>query len=52
MWHGAFNFATGCVTCKSGIAAAVVSALVMVWAVVVVVLFGPAKLSHRDKPAV
>ena len=49
VWHGAFNFVTGCVSCKTGIAAAVVSTLVMVWAVVVVVWFKPATLSGADK---
>lgn len=46
VWHGAFNFVTGCAACKTGIAAAVVSTLVMVWAVVVVVWFKPATLSR------
>ena len=49
MWHGAFNFVTGCVACKTGVAAAVVSTLVMVWAVVVVVWFKPARLSWVNK---
>lgn len=49
VWHGAFNFVTGCAACKTGTAAAVVSTLVMVWAVVVVVWFKPATLSRADK---
>jgi membrane protease YdiL (CAAX protease family) len=49
LWHGAFDFVTGCVACKTGIAAAVVSTLVMVWAVVVVVWFKPATLSRAGK---
>jgi membrane protease YdiL (CAAX protease family) len=49
VWHGAFDFVTGCVACKTGIAAAVVSTLVMVWAVVVVVWFKPASLSRAGK---
>jgi membrane protease YdiL (CAAX protease family) len=49
VWHGAFNFVTGCVACKAGVAAAVVSTLVMVWAVVVVVWFKPARLSWISK---
>lgn len=49
VWHGAFNFVTGCVACKTGVAAAVLSTLVMVWAVVVVVWFKPATLSRADK---
>ncbi|MEJ2209677.1 MAG: type II CAAX endopeptidase family protein [Anaerolineae bacterium] len=51
VWHGAFNFVTGCVACKAGVAAAVVSTFVMVWAVVVVVWFKPATLSHAGKQA-
>jgi membrane protease YdiL (CAAX protease family) len=50
VWHAAFNFVTGCLACKTGIAAAVVSTVVMVWAVVVVVWFKPATLSHAGKP--
>jgi membrane protease YdiL (CAAX protease family) len=49
VWHGAFNFVTGCVACKTGVAAAVVSTLVMVWAVVVVVWFKPVTLSRAGK---
>lgn len=49
VWHGAFNFVTGCVTCKTGVEAAVLSTFVMVWAVVVVIWFKPAMLSWADK---
>jgi membrane protease YdiL (CAAX protease family) len=49
VWHGAFNFVTGCVACKTGVGAAVVSTLVMVWAVVIVVWFKPATLSRLDQ---
>jgi membrane protease YdiL (CAAX protease family) len=49
VWHAAFNFVTGCVACKTGVAAAVVSTLVMVWAVVVMVWSKPATLSGADK---
>jgi membrane protease YdiL (CAAX protease family) len=52
VWHGAFNFTTGCVACKTGVTAAVLSTLVMVWAVVVVILFKPATLSRTDKQIV
>jgi membrane protease YdiL (CAAX protease family) len=50
VWHAAFNFVTGCVACKTGVAAAVVSTLVMVWAVVVVVWFKPATLARAGRP--
>jgi len=49
VWHGAFNFTTGCVTCKTGVGAAVLSTLVMVWAVVIVILFKPTTLSRAGK---
>ncbi len=49
VWHGAFNFVTGCLVCKTGVAAAVVSTVVMVWAVVVVVWLKPARLSWVNK---
>ena len=49
VWHAAFNFVTGCLACKSGVAAAVVSTLVMVWAAVVVVWFKPVTLSRAGK---
>jgi membrane protease YdiL (CAAX protease family) len=53
VWHAAFNFVTGCVACKTGVAAAVVSTLVMVWAVGVVVLvwFKPVTILHAGKHA-
>ena len=47
-WHGAFDFVTGCITCKAGIAAAILSTCVMIWAVVVVVWFKPAVVSRAD----
>jgi hypothetical protein len=49
VWHGAFNFVTGCIACKAGVAAAVLSTCVMIWAVVVVVWFKPATLSNAGK---
>jgi membrane protease YdiL (CAAX protease family) len=49
IWHGLFNFATACTACKTGGTAAVISALVMVWAVLVVIIYKPATLSHHEK---
>lgn len=49
IWHGAFDFVTGCTACKTSVEAAVLSTLVMVWAVVVVIWFKPATLSRADK---
>jgi membrane protease YdiL (CAAX protease family) len=48
VWHGAFNFVTGCVACKAGATAAILSTLVMVWAVVLVAWFKPATLFRPD----
>ncbi len=49
VWHGTFNFVTGCVSCKTGIAAAVVSTFVMIWAVAIVIWSKPATLSRAGK---
>lgn len=48
-WHGVFNFTTACVNCKTGVAAAVISTLVMVWAVIVVLYFRPRNLSRASE---
>jgi membrane protease YdiL (CAAX protease family) len=52
VWHGAFNFTTGCTVCKTSVTAAILSALVMIWAVLVMILFRPAMLSRGGKQAV
>lgn len=48
VWHGTFNFVTGCVPCKAGATSAILSTFVMIWAVVLVVWLKPATLFHRD----
>jgi membrane protease YdiL (CAAX protease family) len=52
VWHGAFNFTTGCAACKASVMAAILSTLVMIWAVLVVLLFRPATLSRAGKQVV
>jgi membrane protease YdiL (CAAX protease family) len=52
LWHGTFNFTTACVTCKTSVSAAVISTLVMVWAVVVVLHFKPARLSRASEQVI
>jgi membrane protease YdiL (CAAX protease family) len=52
VWHGAFNFTTACVACGIGTATAVLSTLVMVWAVIVVIWFKPGTLSHSARQEV
>lgn len=52
IWHGLFNYTTACTRCKTGLIAAVISAVVMVWAVVVVIWFQPADLVHARKQIV
>jgi len=47
VWHGCFNFITA--SSAGGIVAAVVSVLVMIWAVIVVLVFKPLNLSARSK---
>lgn len=48
LWHGSYNFITAS-KAGEGIVAAVVTAFVMIWAVVVIISFKPANLSHRPK---
>jgi membrane protease YdiL (CAAX protease family) len=48
VWHGAFNFITASAG-GAGLIAAILSTIVMVWAVVVIILFKPANLSHLEK---
>ncbi len=48
VWHGCFNFMTAS-NAGNGVLAAVVSAVVMVWAVVVVIWFNPPSLSSHPK---
>jgi membrane protease YdiL (CAAX protease family) len=52
LWHGAFNFTTACVSCKADVSTAVISTLVMIWAVLVVLVFKPANLSQTRKQVV
>jgi membrane protease YdiL (CAAX protease family) len=49
LWHGTFNLVTACNHCKSGLPAMVISMLVMIWAVMVVIAFKPARLSRTSK---
>jgi membrane protease YdiL (CAAX protease family) len=49
LFHGAFNLTTGCTACKAGTISAVISTLVMVWAVVVMFWFKTANLSRSPK---
>lgn len=49
LFHGVFNFTTGCTSCKAGMISAIISTLIMVWAVIVVVLFKPTNLSRTEK---
>jgi membrane protease YdiL (CAAX protease family) len=49
VWHGVFNFTTASKASKAGIVAAVISTIIMIWAVLVVVLYKPANLSRSKK---
>ena len=49
IWHGLFDYVTACTECKSGLIAATVSTLVMIWAVVVVILFKSSNLSSKER---
>lgn len=52
IWHGLFNFTTACTSCKTSAIAAIISTLVMVWAVFVVIFFKPKNLSREEKQVV
>jgi membrane protease YdiL (CAAX protease family) len=52
IWHGLFNYTTACISCKTGLIAAVISALVMVWAVLIVVIFKPNNLSRSERQVI
>ncbi|WP_129677511.1 CPBP family intramembrane glutamic endopeptidase [Candidatus Chloroploca sp. Khr17] len=51
VWHGCFNFMSAS-DAGNGILAAVVSTLVMIWAVIVVVVFKPRNLAHGERQVV
>lgn len=48
VWHGCFNFITSS-NAGNGMVAAIVSTIVMIWAVVVVLIFKPSALSYDNK---
>ena len=49
VWHGLFDYVTACTECKSGLVAAIISTVVMIWAVVVVLAFKRLNLSHKER---
>jgi len=49
LWHGLFNYTTGCSECKTGFVSAILSTLVMVWAVLIVIIFKPTNLSPLQR---
>jgi membrane protease YdiL (CAAX protease family) len=51
VWHGLFDYVTACTECKSGIIAASISTIVMIWAVAVVLLSTPTNLSSKQRHA-
>lgn len=48
LWHGSFNFITASAA-GEGLAAAIMSTLVMVWAIILILLYKPANLSAHEK---
>jgi membrane protease YdiL (CAAX protease family) len=48
IWHGCFNYISA-PNAGDGLLAAVISTIVMVWAVVVIILFKPKNLSHKER---
>lgn len=51
VWHALFDYATACTECKSGVVAAAVSTLVIVWAVAIFFLYRSANLSSKQRHA-
>lgn len=49
VWHGLFDYVSACTECKSGVIAASVSTVVMVWAIVLVLLYTRKNLSTGQK---
>lgn len=49
VFHGVFNFTTASKASKAGIVSAIISIIVMIWAVLVVILYKPANLSRSQK---
>lgn len=47
VWHGLFNLMTACTSCGAAIGAAAVSTLVMVWAILLVFLYKPMRVSSE-----
>ncbi len=52
IFHGAFNFATASKASKAGLLAAIISTIVMVWAVLVVILFKTKNLSKVPRQVI
>jgi len=51
LWHGTFNFITASAA-GEGLGAAIMSTLVMVWAVALIFIYKPANLSKQTKQVV
>lgn len=49
IWHGLFNFTTGCIECKSGIISMVLSTLVIIWAIFIIIIYKPENLSKSGR---
>jgi hypothetical protein len=49
VWHGLFDYVTACTECKSGLIAAVLSMVVMVWAVLILIVCRGTNLSRAEK---
>jgi membrane protease YdiL (CAAX protease family) len=49
VWHGLFDYVTACTECKAGLVAAIISTVVMIWAVVVVIAYKRPNLSLKER---
>ena len=48
LWHGALNFVTA-TKASEGTIADLISMAIMIWAVLVILVYTPANLSHQEK---
>jgi uncharacterized protein len=52
VWHGLFDYVTACTECKSGLIAAVLSTVVMIWAALIIPVFKLPNLSRQPKQVI
>jgi hypothetical protein len=51
LWHGAFNFTTACIECKTSVTTIMMSVAIMIWALLLVIHYLQAKPGGVEKEA-